>query len=357
MLFDPRPKSSKKDLFDFDRELNELIKYLDEPLTVVSGLRRTGKTSLILTALNESKRFFLYVDLREGASSAKSLYQLLSRSLSDFSKKLQKKDTKNLFSRIITKVRGVSLMGVEIQINWSPRKRPLISELFNALDELAEKLNTKLVIVLDEFQHSRTGYGLQLQNAVAHSYDFNKNLSFVLSGSQIGLLNEVLGNPKNPLYGRAYIEVKTRKLLPEESIEFLTKGFTEANINIDKNELENVVSKLNGIIGWLTYYGYLKLKGKTSLDDVLKEAVTLARSELESFLSTRLSKRYKIIMRLLSHDITDWTSLKRELEKSEGREVSDRALYEILQQLKKHSIIDENNKFTDPINKKAAEEF
>ena len=56
LLSDPRPKVSRRDLYDFDEELEALSKYLKEPLTVVSGLRRTGKTSLVLTALNESDR-------------------------------------------------------------------------------------------------------------------------------------------------------------------------------------------------------------------------------------------------------------------------------------------------------------
>jgi AAA+ ATPase superfamily predicted ATPase len=64
LLSDPRPKVSRRDLYGFDEELGALSKYLKEPLTVVSGLRRTGKTSLVLTALNESDRPYVFIDLR-----------------------------------------------------------------------------------------------------------------------------------------------------------------------------------------------------------------------------------------------------------------------------------------------------
>jgi hypothetical protein len=47
--------------------------------------------------------------------------------------------------------------------------------------------------------------------------------------------------------------------------------------------------------------------------------------------------------------------LKRALENYEGVELSDRVLHEVLQGLRKHSIIDDENKFTDPVVKRAAQ--
>jgi DNA-binding PadR family transcriptional regulator len=60
------------------------------------------------------------------------------------------------------------------------------------------------------------------------------------------------------------------------------------------------------------------------------------------------------VLKLLAEEIREWSLLKRNVEKYEGKEISNRVLYEILQQLKRHSIIDEENKFTDPIYKEAA---
>jgi DNA-binding PadR family transcriptional regulator len=66
-----------------------------------------------------------------------------------------------------------------------------------------------------------------------------------------------------------------------------------------------------------------------------------------------VSKRYKIVLKLLAEEVREWSLLKRNVEKYEGKEISNRVLYEILQQLKRHSIIDEENNFTDPIYKEA----
>ncbi|MEM3715308.1 MAG: ATP-binding protein, partial [Nitrososphaeria archaeon] len=53
VLFDPRPKRLKKDIYDFDDEFHRLRNAIGQPLILVSGLRRTGKTSLILSVLED----------------------------------------------------------------------------------------------------------------------------------------------------------------------------------------------------------------------------------------------------------------------------------------------------------------
>jgi hypothetical protein len=94
--------------------------------------------------------------------------------------------------------------------------------------------------------------------------------------------------------------------------------------------------------------------GKEDFEEIKKDAVELAKQELENFIKLTVSKRYKIVLKLLAEEIKEWNLLKRNVEKYEGKEISNRVLYEILQQLKRHSIIDEENNFTDPIYKEAS---
>lgn len=355
MLFDPRPKTRREDLYDFDAELERLLRALGGPMVLVSGLRRTGKTSLALTALNESRLPYVYIDLREGFTSTRELYTLLSRSLSEFAERASRwGKARELLLYLLSRLRGVSIMGLQVSVSWSPRERPLVSEIFTALDELGERLGGKVVVVLDEFQRSRGSIGVTLHSAIAHSYDFHKNLSFLLTGSEMGILYGILMNPENPLYGRAYVEVKTRKLSREEAVDFLEKGFAELNVKVGREEVERAAEELDGIIGWLTYYGYLRASGRGDLERVVEEAVQLAKSELENFLATRTSRRYRLALKLLAQGVREWSRLKRALENAEGRELSDRVLHEILHQLRNHSIIDEENSFTDPIARRAA---
>ncbi|TDA31867.1 MAG: hypothetical protein DSO04_03205, partial [Hadesarchaea archaeon] len=56
MLFDDRPKEDRKALFDREKEVNELKKSLKHPITVVTGIRRIGKTSVLKVSLKEIGR-------------------------------------------------------------------------------------------------------------------------------------------------------------------------------------------------------------------------------------------------------------------------------------------------------------
>jgi len=64
LLFDITPKDDRKDFFDRDEEI-EKVKNLSSPITLVLGLRRTGKSSLIKVALKEMNHPYIYVDLRK----------------------------------------------------------------------------------------------------------------------------------------------------------------------------------------------------------------------------------------------------------------------------------------------------
>jgi AAA+ ATPase superfamily predicted ATPase len=53
-LFDVRPKERRSDLYDFERELEELKRGLERtPITLLIRVRRTGKTSLLKVALSK----------------------------------------------------------------------------------------------------------------------------------------------------------------------------------------------------------------------------------------------------------------------------------------------------------------
>ncbi|GAB6943515.1 AAA family ATPase [Vulcanisaeta sp. JCM 14467] len=360
MLFDVKPKVRKADLFDFDEEFNRLFRLITNSLTrliIVRGLRRTGKTSLILTVLNELGVPYVFIDVREVVRSRRGLYEVLSRALSDFLRRYSlRRALIDSVVKALSSVRGVGIHGFEVVLNWG-RDRPLLSELFREFDRVSGDVGVRLVIVIDEAQRLSGPVGVEVWNAVAHAYDFLNNLLFILSGSEMGVLGSILSNPESPLFGRAYAEVTTRKLNRDESLEFLRRGFSEVGIEVDEGELEGVVDGLDGVIGWLTYYGYSRSVGGRDLDSIISDAVGMARQELENFIRLRASRRYRVVLRLLALDVREWGLLKRRLEDYEGSRISDRVLHDILTTLKRHSIIDENLEFTDPVIRETAREL
>ncbi|GAB6947555.1 ATP-binding protein [Vulcanisaeta sp. JCM 16161] len=360
MLFDTKPKTRRADLFDFEEEFSRLSRLINDSLTrliVVRGLRRTGKTSLVLTTLNELGVPYVFIDVREVVRSRRGLYEVLSRALSDFLRRYSlRKALLNSIIKALSGVRGVRVHGVEVSLNWG-RDRPLLTELFREFDGVSSSVGVGFVIVIDEAQRLGGSLGIEVWSAVAHAYDFLGNIKFIISGSEMGVLNSILNNPESPLFGRAYAEVITERLSREKSLEFLQRGFSEVGVEVDEGELNEVVDRLDGVIGWLTYYGYSRSVGGRDLTSIFNDAINLAREELENFLKLRVSRRYRVVLKLLASGVREWGLLKRRLEDYEGSPISDRVLHDILTALKMHSIINEELEFTDPIVKEAAREL
>jgi len=43
MLFDPRPKRRRDDLFNREKEIEKLHNFVNDPITILTGIRRIGK--------------------------------------------------------------------------------------------------------------------------------------------------------------------------------------------------------------------------------------------------------------------------------------------------------------------------
>ena len=102
------------------------------------------------------------------------------------------------------------------------------------------------------------------------------------------------------------------------SLEFLKSGFREAGMRIKEEELEDAVNTFDGVVGWLTLYGYLRVArgldhGK-ALEEVFREAKAIVESELSRLFS--YSPRYRIMLKAIAlgysrwRDVRDYVTLK-----------------------------------------------
>ncbi len=342
MYFDIRPKERREDLFDREEEIEKIKRSMDKPLIVVSGIRRIGKTSVIKVALNEIDRPSLFIDVRGFPMNygRKYLYSKIANALS----KLRSKSVIN----VLKKVRGVSIFGFNIELAWSGRRMVFLTELFEALDEAG------FVIVFDEAQNLRGPLSQEILSAIAYAYDNCRNLCFILSGSEAGLLYDFLGieNPDSPLYGRYFVEVTLNRFTRKQSIDFLVEGFRQAGKNIPISVIEEAVDMLDGIPGWLTFYGAKCIEGYCNPVYVRELAVKLAIRELKNIVKNR-SRRYKLVLKAIALGYDSWSQVKEYVESIEGKTVSKGILYKVLRGLEKMSIVSKY-RFLDPIYMEAA---
>jgi len=73
MLFSDRPKERREELFDRDDEISELKRASNHPITLVTGPRWIGKTSLLRVYLNEENMPSAIVDVRSPTNSYRAL--------------------------------------------------------------------------------------------------------------------------------------------------------------------------------------------------------------------------------------------------------------------------------------------
>ena len=198
-VIQPRAEDEGEDLYDFNRELSALVSALRaERLTLVTGLRRTGKTSLLRVALGEAGVTYLYVDVRLSLYAGyRDIVEVFARSLEDLLRR-----EPSLADRLREALRGlggleVSLGPPSVRVTFRGRGKLSLPDLFTRLNDLGEPI----VIAVDEAQELRKANWLRLDRLFAYVYDNLPNVRLVLTGSQFGLLYDFLGleDPRAPL--------------------------------------------------------------------------------------------------------------------------------------------------------------
>ncbi|QDA31411.1 ATP-binding protein [Thermococcus indicus] len=332
MLFSVEPKTSIKDVFGRKAEFLEFIEKLENGrrLFVITGPRRIGKTTFLYATLNELYRTkkipYLIIDSRKAASI--NMYNPSKVITSDL--ELLSRDR---FSRIVSRIEGISVRGYGIRLKSKPE------ELTEALEDINEK-HELAVIAFDEAQYlrfARNDFTLLL----SWVYDTLQNIAVVLTGSQVGVLEKFLrfGDYSAPLYGRYHVRIKLPRFNPSESLEFLERGFAEYGIEVPTRELLSAVRTLDGVPGWLTHYGAYRIDGSShwdAIDSVLEEASGYVESEFREL--DELSPRYRAIMEIVATITSSQPTARRRdilnaLSLREGRGIDSKDMRKYLRNL------------------------
>jgi len=351
LYFDPRPKTKREDLFNRGNELQQFQKAQSyTAIILITGLRRTGKTSFVDVALSETDHPHIFLDMRD-LPIVPSHVQILRKIETAFNK-LSKKWTPLLDA--LKYVKGVNIAGSSITFQWGKEGVDL-AELFDKIDSWAKSHNKRFLIAFDEAQLIRGNK--DILKLFARIADVNRNIVIILTGSEIGLLYDFLGfdNPELPLYGRHYVEIKMRNFTNKEAKAFLQAGFKQINVQCPDEIIEYAIKKLNGVVGWLTLFGAkCRDKEKCSkeiVDEAREEGGKLARAEALKIV--KYSPRYGIILNFLSKvERAKWTEIKTALEIHEKRSLPSSTFTDLLNRLDKTSLIKkENNEYriADPL--------
>ncbi len=351
MYFDVLPKTKREDLFGADYALSSLTKYIADRtvrMIIIKGLRRTGKTSLLNVALSECKLDYVKIDVRE------SQYYDRSEFFKFLINKIKQKVGQSLIESILKSIEGFSLSyeGVSATVFLSKKENLML--FFDRLNNQLKKKNKQFILAFDEVQLLKT---IQFDLFLASIFDNYGQIKFILTGSEIGLLDRFIGKKiyKSPLYGRAYIDIVLRKLKDEETTRFLEEGFKQINKEASMEMIRDVIENLDGIIGWATHYGWLRSMGRShesALEKVKDEGREISKQELMDFLKTRKAKgKYMNVLKYIAHGKNNWSMLKYSFDK-EGIKTTDSQLNLYLKELSDYGFIekvDDKYLVSDPL--------
>lgn len=323
MLFSLRPKESRKELFDRDEEYKELTRLVNSGLWVtVLGKRMTGKTSLIKAFANENDG--VYINLL-GAKGVEDI-------------------AKNLLIESGYRVDELAIDLKILQVKWS-----------RVLEDAFQHVKDK-IIVFDEVQEISSHHFLKVLKSVWDKYS---GIRIVFSGSYVGILRKLLEpSPTSPLYGRKPATLTLKPFDRETSKNFLIAGFKEyPQVSFKESEIDEVVNRLNGYVGWLTYYGNFRcernLSHEEALEETVREGSKIISNELNSFLKNRRRELYVRALRTIRSGAR-WSEIKRELG------INSKVLNDILKNLKSAMMIEESEGYywiEDPITKEAVKKL
>ncbi len=359
MLFDLRSKDTKEELFGRDEEIEAFTRLLRSGNWVaVLGPRMIGKTSLIKVALSEiekrggreKKYEGIYVSLY-GVNSLSQLLVALTNAL-------------NTKHGLVRRIRGfleniasfhIGPDGVTLESSRKPMNT--LSDLFAALGKSSPSSN--YIIALDEVQELAPVSG-QLLKLLGNTFNTYRNIVFVFSGSSIGLI-KVLLEPEStsPLYGRPPAKIILLPFTPEASRNFLHAGFKECNATLGEDRIQEVIDKLDGIVGWHTLFGnnyaLRKLKYPQAIKETVDEGKRIALGELDHFLEGRQKDTYMAILKTLKSAGTTgstWSQIKSGAEAQLGRSLNNQTLVNAIDAFRSTGIIDqvhENYIIVDPL--------
>lgn len=255
-----KPASPNK-LVDRKTETNYLITKMNSKKinynVAVLGYRRIGKTSILLKVANtlakKSDTVVIYFDIKKNMSEPKLFLTRLQKEIFNtyieklsISEKIRAK--KDIAGAIFSNIRNslslkkISAVGAELStmgiitpkieikdknVDYST----LFYSVFNTATAFAEKNNLKFVIILDEFQDLRdleNYQGLKNIFSLFRSViqDRGDNVSFMISGSRVHLLDTILGSGESPLF--VHFERQDIGELDEKNAILLFKKYLQA---------------------------------------------------------------------------------------------------------------------------------
>lgn len=205
MLGDP---VAGEEFFDRNEELNtlkrrlELLKEGKRRNLAIIGLRKTGKSSLLLEFMNQERKraHFVYVYLpllNTQAFLDKMIRAVFFTIAHEHDIKLSSVDsTQKIITRLIKICPDSCAFALDLLEKESNEKFGLILDLYQVI---TKELSISLVVMLDEFQRI-VDYDLISAIDVLREKIMLQKIYYIIAGSAVRMMNKIVSSSESPLY-------------------------------------------------------------------------------------------------------------------------------------------------------------
>jgi AAA+ ATPase superfamily predicted ATPase len=288
---------------------NEKINYA----IALLGYRRIGKTTILAKAAQELDSrgvLVVYFDVKKNLGDPAGFLNRLEKTVFDEYLRHMgrgkaalgtvKNVAERAFHSVTRSLKGIKGVGVQLtlkpsgevelepklEFGRSPDYGEMFSAAFESINRVSKSVDGKVVVILDEFQdmtklHRYRGLGNILDRFRDVIQNRAKNLSYVVSGSQVHLTREFLERGTALLH---FVEVDVDELKEPYAMELFEKYCGGRSLIRDK--VEGGAEEAFRLVGGHPLYVMALAEawdGKSPLGDVYKELLTSPRKPLSIY--------------------------------------------------------------------------
>lgn len=280
-------------------------KLQSENHVILISPRRYGKSSLVNKVLSQTDRPSITIDMQY----ILSIENLASSLIREIFKLFKYERIKHLFShfRIIPTISTNAVTGaLEVSFNPVAQNNVLLEDAMELLDKICARSKKRPIVVIDEFQEImkiQKGLDKQLRSLMQRQ----KNLNYILLGSQESMMTEIFQQKKSPFYhfGQImYLDKIPYDVFFEYIVERLPKGRKSLRESVAKDILSFTqchpyyTQQLSAQVWELMEYEAIT---ENIVDKAVDKLVILHNNDFERLWLT-LNRTDKGTLRMLSQD-------------------------------------------------------
>lgn len=280
--------SPPEEILDRKKEVNEIVERCSNEkinyAIALLGYRRIGKTTILLKAKEELESrgiLVIYFDVKKNLSDPLSFLDKLQKAvfteyvrdlgLRKGSVRALKNAGEPAFHSISKAIKGIKGIGVQLtlkpdgevvlepklEFGRSPDYGEMFDATFESINRVSKSTNKKVVIMLDEFQdmiklHRYRGLGNVLDRIRDVVQSRARNLSYVISGSQVHVTREFIEKGKGSAFLH-FVEIDVEDLQEQSAIELFEK-YCGARNKINSNQAKTGASEAYRLVGGQPFY-------------------------------------------------------------------------------------------------------